>query len=53
MPSAPTLAELRSAAEREGVSPSDDDLKTVQAFLDVLVPQFEELERLLASEEAR
>jgi hypothetical protein len=52
MPSAPTLAELRSVAEQEGISPSDADLTAVLAFLDVLVPQFEELERLLASEDA-
>ena len=51
MPSAPTLAELRSVAEREGVSPTDADLEAVQAFLEVLVPQFEELERLLPPDE--
>lgn len=49
----PTLAELRSVAEREGILPSDADLEAVRAFLDVLLPQFEELERLLASEDGR
>lgn len=50
MASTPTLAELRSVAEREGISPSDADLTAVLAFLDVLRPQFEELERLVASQ---
>jgi HPt (histidine-containing phosphotransfer) domain-containing protein len=51
MPSTPTLSELRSVAEREGVSPSDADLEAVQAFLDILLPQFDELEQLLAAED--
>jgi hypothetical protein len=53
MSSAPTLAELRSVAEREGITPSDSDLEAVQAFLRVLLPQFEELERLVGAEDAR
>jgi hypothetical protein len=53
MPASPTLAELRSVAEGQGVSPSDADLEAVRSFLDLLLPQFEELERLLPSEDPR
>jgi hypothetical protein len=53
MSSVPTLAELRSVAEGEGISPSDSDLEAVQAFLRILGPQFEQVERLLAAEDAR
>jgi hypothetical protein len=53
MPSLPTVAELRSVAEGEGISPSDADLQAVLAFLDVLLPQFEELERVLAEDDGR
>jgi hypothetical protein len=41
-----TPAELRRVAETEGVTPTDEDLEAVLAFLAVLVPAFEELQRL-------
>jgi hypothetical protein len=47
MPSSPSLAELRTLLEAQGVKPTDADLEAVRAFLDVLLPAFEELERLV------
>jgi hypothetical protein len=41
-----TPAELRRVAEAQGVTPTDEDLEAVLAFLAVLEPAFEELERL-------
>ena len=41
-----TPAELRRIAETQRVSPTDEDLEAVLAFLAVLGPAFEELERL-------
>jgi hypothetical protein len=41
-----TPAELRRVAETQGVTPTDEDLEAVLAFLAVLVPAFEELQRL-------
>jgi hypothetical protein len=52
MPSLPTVAELRRAAEAEGISPSDADLRAALAFLEVLAPRFEELERWVEEEPA-
>jgi hypothetical protein len=46
MAATPSPAELRQIAERQGVSPTDDDLEAVRAFLDILLPAFEELEQL-------
>ena len=43
----PSVDELRAAAARQGVSPTDEDLERVQAFLAVLLPAFGELERLV------
>ena len=43
---APSSAELRRLAESQGVRPTDEDLEAVRAFLGVLLPAFEELERL-------
>jgi hypothetical protein len=43
----PSPAELRQFAERQGVSPTDEDLEAVRAFLDILLPAFDELERLV------
>jgi hypothetical protein len=43
----PTPAELRRVAATNGVSPTDEDLEAVRAFLAVLLPAFEELERLV------
>lgn len=43
----PTLAELRMLAEAQGVTPTDEDLEAVRAFLDVLLPAFDEMERLI------
>jgi hypothetical protein len=45
-----SLGELRAAAARWGVDPTDDDLERVRAFLDALWPAFEELERLVPAE---
>ena len=42
----PSRAELRRIAEAHGVTPADEDLEAVRAFLMVLLPAFEELERL-------
>jgi hypothetical protein len=47
MAATPSPAELRRIAEGQGVSPTDDDLEAVRAFLDILLPAFEELERLV------
>ncbi len=47
MGSSPSLAELRTLLEAQGVTPTDADLEAVRAFLDVLLPAFEELERLV------
>jgi hypothetical protein len=46
MAAQPTPAELRRLAERQGVTPTDEDIEAVRAFLAVLLPAFEELERL-------
>jgi hypothetical protein len=46
MPEPPSRAELRRIAEEQGVTPTDEDLEAVRAFLAVLLPAFEELERL-------
>jgi hypothetical protein len=43
----PSPAELRRIAEQQGVTPTEEDLEAVRAFLAVLVPAFEELERLV------
>jgi hypothetical protein len=43
----PSLPELRTAAEAQGVTPADEDLEAVQSFLDVLLPAFEQLELLI------
>lgn len=47
MATTPSLAELRRVAEAQGVAPTDDDLEAVRAFLVVLLPAFENLERLV------
>jgi hypothetical protein len=43
----PSPAELRRIAEAQGVTPTDEDLEAVRAFLAVLLPAFEELDRLV------
>lgn len=43
----PSLAQMRAQAEALGVSPTDDDLERVRAFLEVLFPQFEQLEAIV------
>jgi hypothetical protein len=45
-----SLAELRAAAARVGVDPTDEDLERVLGFLDVLWPAFQELEQLVPAE---
>jgi hypothetical protein len=41
---------LRELAEEQGVSPSDDDLRAVEDFLDRILPALAELERRLPPE---
>jgi hypothetical protein len=40
----PSLDELRRAAERQGVRPSDEDLRAVLGFLEAVLPAVEEIE---------
>ena len=42
----PSPAELRRIAETHGVKPTDEDHEAVRAVLAILLPAFEELERL-------
>ena len=46
----PSLDVMRAQAESLGVSPTDEDLERVRAFLTVVYPQFEELERLVPAD---
>jgi hypothetical protein len=46
----PTIEDLRRQAALLGVSPTDEDLARVQGFLTVLLPQFDELERLVEAD---
>jgi hypothetical protein len=43
---------LRELAERQGVRPSDDDLEAVLGFLAAILPELEEIERLVPEETA-
>jgi hypothetical protein len=43
----PSLAELRRLTEAQGVRPTDQDLEAVRAFLEVVLPAFSEMERLV------
>jgi hypothetical protein len=43
----PSLGELRRLTEAQGVTPTDEDLEAVRAFLEVLMPAFDEMERLI------
>ena len=45
--STPTVTQLRERCLAEGVSPSDDDLAGVVAFLDTLLPTLARLEASL------
>jgi hypothetical protein len=47
MAATPSLGELRRLAEAQGVAPTDEDLEAVRAFLAVLLPALEELERIV------
>jgi hypothetical protein len=47
MASVPSLAELRTLVEGQGVTPTDEDLEAVRVFLEVLLPACEELEGLI------
>jgi hypothetical protein len=47
MAATPSLGELRRLAEAQGVTPTDEDLEAVRSFLDVILPAFEELERIV------
>jgi hypothetical protein len=46
----PSLQDLRRRAEDLGVAATDEDLELVLSFLRVLLPAFEELERLVPPE---
>lgn len=50
MPGAPSLDDLSREAGRYGVPATDEDLELVLGFLRVLLPAFEELERLVPPE---
>ena len=43
---------LRALAGQRGVEPSDDDLRAVLGFLDVILPELDRLEGLLEHEDA-
>ena len=47
MAATPSLGELRRLAEVQGMAPTDEDLEAVHAFLAVLLPAFEQLERIV------
>jgi hypothetical protein len=49
MAATPSLAELRSLAEAQGVAPTDEDLEAVRGFLEGLLPEFDDLERAVPS----
>jgi hypothetical protein len=42
---------LRALAAEQGVEPSDDDLRAVLDFLDVILPELDRLEGLLERED--
>jgi hypothetical protein len=44
------LETLREQAALQGVSPTEDDLATVQTFLEVILPPLRELEERLPPE---
>jgi hypothetical protein len=46
----PELEDLRRLAALHGLRPGDDDLESVRAFLAVLLPAIEELERSLPAD---
>jgi len=46
----PTIDDLRRQSVLLGVSPTDEDLARVQAFLAVLLPQIDELEQLVQAD---
>ena len=43
----PSLEQMHAHAASLGIHPTDLDLERVQGFLAVLLPQFDELERLI------
>jgi hypothetical protein len=44
------LPALRELAQQQGVDPSDEDLEGVLGFLERILPELEELERLLPAD---
>jgi len=44
-PAAPSIDFLRAAAAQQGVSVSDEDLRGVLGFLEVVLPRLEEIEQ--------
>jgi hypothetical protein len=46
-----SLDSLRAIAARQGVEPTDDDLRAVLGFLDRILPELERLEDGLEPEE--
>ena len=49
-PAAPSIDFLRIAAAQQGVFPTDEDLKAVLGFLEVVLPRLAELEERLPPE---
>jgi hypothetical protein len=45
-----SLSILRALAARQGVTPGDDDLEAVQAFLEPVLARLSEIERALPPE---
>lgn len=41
---------LRALAQRQGVSPTDDDLEATRAFLETVLARLDEIEQLLPPE---
>ena len=48
----PSLEHLREQAAVLGVTPTDDDLRAVLRFLEVILPALADLEELLSSGDA-
>jgi hypothetical protein len=48
--SVPSIDELRTQAARRGVEATDEDLRQVQGFLEVLLPAFDQLERVVPAD---
>jgi hypothetical protein len=49
-PESSSLDFLRELAARQGIFPTDADLEAVQGFLAAILPELEEIERLVPEE---